>query len=167
MESFLYIPSLSKLTFLCGISLTKRFKEVFWLIGLCGLIWVTTKSHKEILTTIPWLPWPNRGILSVFLRGYRSLCLPKEDEKQELTKENKNKTKIVTSNVFRGYQKRSVAWNGLKISDRNSTICRMSCKYRANIYLLKVNNRDTRTRCEICSKLTKIFLTLNIFHTLF
>ena len=24
----------------------------------------------------------------------------------------------------------------------------------AGIYLLKVNNRDTRTRCEICSKLT-------------
>ena len=24
----------------------------------------------------------------------------------------------------------------------------------AGIYLLKVNNRNTRTRCEICSKLT-------------
>ena len=24
----------------------------------------------------------------------------------------------------------------------------------ASIYLLKVNNRNTRTRCEICSKLT-------------
>ena len=38
----------------------------------------------------------------------------------------------------------------------------------AGIYLLKVNNRNTRTRCEICSKLTiKTLLTLNIFHTLF
>ena len=44
------------------------------------------------------------------------------------------------------------------------------------IYLLKVNNRNTRTRCEICSKLTikkperclvSLLLTLNIFHTLF
>ena len=50
------------------------------------------------------------------------------------------------------------------------------------IYLLKVNNRNIRTRCEICSKLTKktpeqrqerrsgvfiVRLTLNIFHTLF
>ena len=26
--------------------------------------------------------------------------------------------------------------------------------YPAGIYLLKVNNRKTRTRCEICSKLT-------------
>ena len=26
--------------------------------------------------------------------------------------------------------------------------------YPASIYLLKVNNRNTRTRCEICSKLT-------------
>ena len=45
------------------------------------------------------------------------------------------------------------------------------------IYLLKVNNRNTRTRCEICSKLliktlvfvvvlVSILLTLNIFHIL-
>ena len=26
--------------------------------------------------------------------------------------------------------------------------------YPANIYLFKVNNRNTRKRCEICSKLT-------------
>ena len=26
--------------------------------------------------------------------------------------------------------------------------------YPAGIYMLKVNNRNTRTRCEICSKLT-------------
>ena len=34
----------------------------------------------------------------------------------------------------------------------------------------EVNNRNTRTKCEICTKLTVIlvslFLTLNIFHTL-
>ena len=40
------------------------------------------------------------------------------------------------------------------------------------IYLLKVNNRNTRIRWEICSKLTRdslvsLLLTLNIFHTLF
>ena len=29
----------------------------------------------------------------------------------------------------------------------------MSCVYPAGIYLLKVNNRNTRTRYEICSKL--------------
>ena len=34
------------------------------------------------------------------------------------------------------------------------------------IYLLKFSNRNIRTRCEICSKLT-LLLTLNIFHTLF
>ena len=27
-------------------------------------------------------------------------------------------------------------------------------KFPANVYLLKVNNRSTRKRCEICSKLT-------------
>ena len=37
-----------------------------------------------------------------------------------------------------------------------------------SIYLLKVNNRNTRTRCEICSKLIiNIMLTLGILHTLF
>ena len=45
------------------------------------------------------------------------------------------------------------------------------------IYLLKVNNRNTRTRCEIYSELTikdtigvvlvSLLLTLNIFHALF
>ena len=29
-----------------------------------------------------------------------------------------------------------------------------SCASPADIYLLQVNNRNTRTRCEICSKLT-------------
>ena len=48
--------------------------------------------------------------------------------------------------------------------------------FPAGIYLLKVNNRNIRTRCEICSKLTikatvnvvlvSLLLTLNIFHTL-
>ena len=45
----------------------------------------------------------------------------------------------------------------------------------AGIYLFKVNNKNARTRCEICSKLTmkiperrqSLLLTLNIFQTLF
>ena len=48
--------------------------------------------------------------------------------------------------------------------------------YPANIYLFKASNRNTRKRCEICSKLTLktperrywlLLLTLNIFHTFF
>ena len=35
--------------------------------------------------------------------------------------------------------------------------------YPAGIYLLKVNNRDTRTRCEICSKLRKIWISFLFF----
>ena len=35
----------------------------------------------------------------------------------------------------------------------------------AGNYMLRVNNRDTRTTCEICSKL-RIKTPLNIFHTL-
>ena len=42
----------------------------------------------------------------------------------------------------------------------------------AGNYMFKVNNRNTRRRCKICSKLTikalvSLLLTLNIFHTLF
>ena len=46
----------------------------------------------------------------------------------------------------------------------------------ADIYLLNVNNRNTKITSEICSKLTVktpvaslffLLLTLNIFHTLF
>ena len=53
----------------------------------------------------------------------------------------------------------------------------ISGKYHpAGNYMFKVNNRKTRTRWEICSKLTiktpgvvlvSLLLTLNIFHTLF
>ena len=52
--------------------------------------------------------------------------------------------------------------------------------YIANNYLFKDNNRNTRTSCEICSKVTKktperrqwrrsgvFIVNLNIFHTLF
>ena len=48
--------------------------------------------------------------------------------------------------------------------------------FPVGIYLFKVNNRNIRTRCEICSKLAiktpeqrhvSLLLTLNIFHTLF
>ena len=34
--------------------------------------------------------------------------------------------------------------------------------FAANMYLFKVNNRNPKKRCEICSE-----LTLNIFHTFF
>ena len=43
----------------------------------------------------------------------------------------------------------------------------------AGIYLLKVNNRNTRKRCEMCLKLIiktpeqRQWLTLNLFHTVF
>ena len=56
-------------------------------------------------------------------------------------------------------------------------IGRFSDIYTANIYLLKVNNRNTRKRCEICSKLAiniserchwrrsgVLLLTLNTYH---
>ena len=41
--------------------------------------------------------------------------------------------------------------------------------FPADIYLLKINHRNTRASCEICSKLVvlmSLLLTLNRFHTL-
>ena len=52
--------------------------------------------------------------------------------------------KLWFSDVFREYRKRQLAWNGLIFVAR----------YPAVIYLLKVDNRNTRTKCEICSKST-------------
>ena len=36
----------------------------------------------------------------------------------------------------------------------SNNIHKLGSNYPAGIYLFKVNNRNTRTRCEICSKLT-------------
>ena len=49
---------------------------------------------------------------------------------------------------------------------------KLKSNFPANIYLFKVNNRNTRKSCEICSKLTIkltvfLLLTLNIFHVFF
>ena len=45
-------------------------------------------------------------------------------------------------------------WYQIICHDAEQLICRWSIKYLANIYLFKVNNRNNRKRCEICSKLT-------------
>ena len=37
---------------------------------------------------------------------------------------------------------------------KNTQVVSQGRKIPAGIYLLKVNNRNTRTRCQICSKLT-------------
>ena len=46
----------------------------------------------------------------------------------------------------------SVSYNCWHDTTRNETHCR--CYSPAGNYMFKVNNRNTRTRCEICSKLT-------------
>ena len=45
----------------------------------------------------------------------------------------------------------------IKVDNRDTktiSIMQLYICIPAGIYLLKVNNRNTRTRCEICSKLT-------------
>ena len=42
----------------------------------------------------------------------------------------------------------------IEVNKSNNTNIKIFSDSPAGIYLLKVNNRNTRTRCEICSKLT-------------
>ena len=43
---------------------------------------------------------------------------------------------------------------GTKVYKEMKLFAFLSQVYPVGIYLLKVSNRNTRTRCEICSKLT-------------
>ena len=50
-----------------------------------------------------------------------------------------------------------LGWNFHKVNDKDSRSMSKRnemASFPANIYLFKVNNRNTRKRCEICSKLT-------------
>ena len=87
---------------------------------------------------------------NLFLRERRE---EREKQRERGERDGTNKTK----------RKEEWSWfvRGLKYSNP------------VGIYLLKVNNRNTRTRCEIFSKLTiktkilvSLLLTLNIFHIL-
>ena len=54
---------------------------------------------------------------------------------------------------------------------KTSKLCQIRTS-PANIYLFKVNNRSSRKRCDICSKLTDVvlvfsLLTLNLLDTFF
>ena len=62
----------------------------------------------------------------------------------------------------------------------NELFRKISVRIPTGIYLLRVNNRNTEAKCEICSKLTRktekddigvvlvsVLLTLNIFHVMF
>ena len=71
--------------------------------------------------------------------------------------------------VFRGHSNRPMSWNVLRILSKPVPLyCSFNLQliiklipwlpilntHLAGTYSLKINNRNTRTRCEICSKLT-------------
>ena len=108
--------------------------------------------------------------LLTYFRNVPFLYLLKMSEKQRFAE------------FFRGHRNRTFCFNGLKTEIKVLTLyvpvisfisVRYQCIFPAGIYLLKVNNRNTRTRCEICSKLNigvfllSLLLTLYMFHTLF
>ena len=83
----------------------------------------------------------------------------------------------------RGYRNGSLVWNEIRWFYFAQGVCVDTKKKNlywqilpplrsdpANIYLFNINKRNTRERCEICSKLTTktlvfLLLTLNIFYT--
>ena len=85
------------------------------------------------------------------------------------------KIRITSTNIDHG--KVDSLQTKIKLLDTENKLLKDDIKNKQNpagIYLLKVNNRNTRTRCEICSKLTikipvlvSLLLTLNKFHTFF
>ena len=99
---------------------------------------------------------------------------------------NKTFSKILQNSfTFSNYMKRKSykVTNDHKGTVMDSFLCKkfhrlcLTVSYPAGNYIFEVNNRNTRTRCEICSKLTittvngvvlvSLLFTLNIFHTLF
>ena len=66
-------------------------------------------------------------------------CRPKRKVKIELVTQKLQLN--LQLNSYTQFQKEFILISGI-------------CHYPAGIYLLKVNNRNSRTRCEICSKLT-------------
>ena len=48
--------------------------------------------------------------------------------------------------------------------EQSKYLVTMRCHVSANIYLVKVSNRNFRKRCEICSKLIKILFIVNFKH---
>ena len=59
---------------------------------------------------------------------------------------------LLTLNIWMPIGKGSVVWKGLRLS--NSRVVFESQRSPPNVYLFKVSIRNTRKRCEICSKLT-------------
>ena len=71
-------------------------------------------------------------------------------------------------------------WNGFQFSKITNAFLTDLEPFPTGIYLLKVNNRNTRASCEICSKLTiktperrqwrrfgVFIVNFNVFHILF
>ena len=95
--------------------------------------------------------------ISKILENVDRLVIANEKSKSEL---------LIIRNINNNLQNRTV--NLEKQQSPKNAIDQTS------IYLFQVNNRNTRTSCEICSKLTiktperlSLLLTLNIFYTLF
>ena len=82
------------------------------------------------------------------------LCFYK-DFSQKNFKKKFQKIAVSTTRDFKLYLCSAVTWLFHSISFGRKSWVKFFLRYfTANIYLLKVNSRNTTKRCEICSKLT-------------
>ena len=129
------------------------------------------KSYASC-TTILVVAWSNQSIASCPVWWLSEESFWKKDEKCLVliwsTSEGwKAKS---TLDPPSDYELRTLDWKSITLTTRPLLLHDFRT-VPVGIYLLKVNNRITRTMCEICSKLTintlVLLLTWNIFHTLF
>ena len=56
--------------------------------------------------------------------------------------------------IAEGTSERSADAGGMTDDEEKTCRIKTHAKFATNHYMLKVNNRNTRTSCQICSKLT-------------
>ena len=119
------------------------------------LVWNNIIKKKSIKINVK-IVWEIKLLYHIFL----------EKHKQYITQISRLKVLNIDS------QLESEVYNLASIlSDKVNIYCNYM-ELPAGNYMFKVNNRNTRTRCEICSKLIikipeRLLLTLNVFYILF
>ena len=101
------------------------------------------RTQKILVSTLS--TWPTTSLEEAILCKYIA--------KVNIQVKNKN-TRAISSITFRMLSHFSHVTFGYANNNCMISITFYSAGHTANIYLFKVNGRNTRKRCEICSKLT-------------
>ena len=105
-----------------------------------------------MISAIVW--WPISAIEKKLSESRKKLWNP--EKYFRVHKKKKKKKKEIEKNFFFGIEKKNSESRNICYKNREKILNSMtsnSMNLPANIYLFKVNNRNTRERCKICSKL--------------